>query len=124
MASKSKLNECLVNLFLPTTAGGYVRHSHHILRLIASWRQISAQCQPCIYALLIYLVKKYVSFETKLKVFAMQSSDAIQVAERVIAEAEAYGFNNTAEAMRQVLKEMELIECAPHATFPAVDLLV
>lgn len=46
----------------------------------------------------------------------MQLSDAIQAAERVIVEAEAQGFKNTAEAMRQVLHELAILECASNAT--------
>lgn len=43
----------------------------------------------------------------------MKLSDAWQIAERIAADAEAQGFDNTAEAMRQVLSEMALIERTP-----------
>ncbi|MGC3940961.1 hypothetical protein ACOTTU_24465 [Roseobacter sp. EG26] len=37
----------------------------------------------------------------------MQLLDAIKVAERVLEDAEAQGFKNTAEAMRLVLNDMK-----------------
>ncbi len=46
----------------------------------------------------------------------MQLSDAIKVAERVVADAEAQGFKNTAEAMRVVLSDMRQLERAAKAT--------
>jgi hypothetical protein len=69
--------------------------------------------------LLICLIKKYVRLETKPKEVPMQLSDALKIAETVVEDAEALGFQNTADAMRQVLKEMALIECASRAAVSA-----
>lgn len=49
----------------------------------------------------------------------VQLPDAMQIAERVLEEAEALGFSGTTEAMRQVLVEMGHIQCVPSATEPA-----
>ena len=45
----------------------------------------------------------------------MQISDAMQIAEKIVEDAEAQGFNNTADAMRLVLKEMALVHYGPRA---------
>ncbi|WP_425655736.1 hypothetical protein [Roseobacter sp. EG26] len=41
-----------------------------------------------------------------LKATTVNLADVIQIAERVVTESEELGFCNTADAMRQVLKEM------------------